>query len=149
MPKTKDELDEALEKFDTDYSGVVSSIEEVLQDFANMNAAMAWSTAGDELEGKYGEVWVLASFGSAVAVNGDPVQGAVPSAPKGYVLTREGGDIPVVEEEVPVEQAIYAVSEAQKIPRALVEEVAAAEGMKELAYISVSGEAEVWAKKGK
>lgn len=149
MAKTREEIDEALERFksDHDYRDIVSWIENTLQGFADQNAAMAWSTPTDEMTEEFGpDVTVIASFGDMVATNGDPGHASVP---KGYVLVKGGGRVPVAEEEVLVEQAIHAVAEDLKIPQKLVKEIAAAEGMKEYAYVSVSGETEVYAKRGK
>jgi hypothetical protein len=58
---------------------------------ANGRAAEAWSNVTDELSDDYaGEVWVMATFGDAVAVNGEIERRRV-TPPRGWVETDRGG----------------------------------------------------------
>ncbi len=126
-----------------------SKLEETLKNMADMQAAQAWSTPGDEEIMKHGrDVWIVAHFGTdGVAVNGDPVlKGPAPKHPKGYELTRDGGDIPTTEEEVSLEHAIDHVAREMKVPVERVNKVAKSLGYTDrMAYLDVSGETEVWA----
>lgn len=142
-------LDEALGEYGVDAGDVATQLEVEVESLANSQAAMAWSTPTDDLVDEFGgEVWIEAEFGDWVAVNGDPVLPGRPERkrPAGYVLTNRGGRIPAVEEEVQVDFALDAVAAALKIPVELVDEVAAREGYKDFAYVSVSGDADIYAK---
>lgn len=144
---SREELEEALEKLGADYDRVVSMLDDAIQKLADAHAAEAWSTPDDTTKEMFGEdVWVSACFGEVCAVNGDLVD-RLPNPPKGYKLTRQGGSIPVAEEEVTVGYAEERVSEVTKLPIDLVQKVAESEGYEELAYVSVSGESDVWAKR--
>ncbi len=131
------------------YYEILDSLEGAIQSLADSHAAEAWSTPTDEMIDQFGDdVYVMASFGDWVAVNGDLVgpDQPTPKPPEGYELTDYGGHIPEEEEEVEVEAAVRSVAQKMGIPQERVQKVADAEGYKELAYVSVSGEAEVWAK---
>lgn len=117
-----------------------------IQDLADISAAMAWSTPDETMTQVFGKnVWVSACFGAACAVNGDPVD-HLPKPPKGYEFTRQGGMVQSHEEEVDVETAIRSVARVSKLPEDFVAKVAEAAGYGALAYVSTSGETEVWAK---
>jgi len=142
----REEVEEALAKQGEDYDRVTSRLADAIQDLADVRAAEAWSTPDDMTKEELGEdVWISACFGSRCAVNGDVVD-RLPNPPKGYEITRHGGRIPVVEEEVYVEYAVRSVSTATKLPIDLVQNVAESEGYEELAYVSASGESDVWAR---
>jgi hypothetical protein len=145
---SREELEEALARLGADYDRVVSMLADAIQDLADIRAAEAWSTPDDTTKEEFGEdVWISACFGSRCAVNGDVVD-RLPNPPEGYEITSHGGSIPVVEEEVSVEYAVRSVSEAAKLPIDLVQKVAESEGYEELAYVSASGESDVWARTG-
>lgn len=124
-----------------------------IEEMANAQAAMTWSTPEDDIVDKYVDAWYLADFGGEVAVNGDLVK-EVPRQPEGYVLVHEGGRVPAVEEMVYLEHVARGVARdesLEKYPKQLVneitEEVIRAEyGNAQEIPVNVSGEVEIWAK---
>lgn len=136
MPETDEDLREE----------ILSALEIELERQANMDAALAWSTPGDELIDRYGDVWVLADFDGHVAVNQELVgeDEDVPEPPEGYELSDEGGEIPTTEEAVALGAVVAEVARQTGAPRAEVERVAREEGYGEMVSVSVSGEAEVY-----
>lgn len=145
---SREELEEALVRQGSDYDRVAAMLADAIQDLADIQAAEAWSTPDDTTKEVFGEdVWVSACFGFRCAVNGDLVD-RLPNPPEGYEITRQGGGIPVTEEEVTVEYAVRRVSEVAKLPIELVQNVSELEGYEELTYVSASGESDVWARTG-
>lgn len=127
---------------------ILRALEDKIQSMADASAAEGWSIPTDEMTNRFGkDVWVMASFGDWVAVNGDLVfERPTPNPPKGYELTDFGGHVPTTEEEVSVESAVDAVAEEMDVPAERVQEVADSAGYGKFAYVSVSGDVEVWAK---
>lgn len=80
-------------------AAVQKSAEKFLEIFANERAAEALSYVSDDLNEDYeGEVWITASVGDSVAINGE-LQQTNPEPPAGYVLTDKGGRMMGGEEE--------------------------------------------------
>jgi len=134
---------------------VRKALEEEIEYLANVDAAMAWSTPGDDMEG-YGkdveEVWIEAEFGDALAINGDPViKGEQePKMPKGFELSDQGGRIPTTEQEIPLETLVGSVAQRLGVSEDAVQEVADWVGYKQYVYASVSGDSDIYVKrKGK
>jgi hypothetical protein len=77
---------------------VKQEAEELLEGEANDRAAEGWSQVTDDLNDDYeGEVWIMATSGDAVAVNGEASRQAM-KPPRGWVLTDHGGHMPSGEE---------------------------------------------------
>ena len=147
-PDEREVLRESLieEIGDSAYDAIKDMLEETIGDTANAHAAEAWSTPTDEIMEEFGgDVIVVAQFGDRLAVNGDIV-GELPPVPEGYRITRYGGDIPSIEEEVSVDHAINAVARETKSPIRTVQRVAESEGYGELVYVGVGGDSEVYAR---
>lgn len=79
--------------------------EVLLDELANEKAAEALSYVDDDLADKYGnDIWIMASVGDQVAVNGELVwkrNGAKP--PRGYIKTEEGGRFNSGNEEIDID----------------------------------------------
>jgi len=101
---------------ENDSNGPAEVYTATVQDMANSGAASAWSTPGDEdinqISEQYGidpdevrkNLVIVADFGDAVAVNGDP--NADPQVDGMFELPDFGGRIPSTEEEVDSQNAI-------------------------------------------
>jgi hypothetical protein len=129
------------------YTGVVTQT-------ANQNAAMAWSTPGDDdiqqISQQYGlqpdqvrkDLRIVADFGDALAVNGDP--NGDPNMDGYTELDGFGGRIPTTEEEVDVDNAIQHTADRTNLSPddvyALVKESYGGD-LGGQHYVSVSGEA--------
>ena len=126
----------------------------VVQQTANADAAMAWSTPGDQdirdVAAQYGlapeevqaSLRIVADFGDALAVNGDP--NADPNV-EGYTeLPEFGGRIPSQEQEVDVDNAIQHTADRTNLTEedvyALVKE-SYGDDLGGQHYVSVTGEA--------
>lgn len=126
----------------------------VVQQTANANAAMAWSTPGDQdiqqIAQQYGidpdqvraNLRIIADFGDAMAVNGDP--NGDPNTDGYAELPDFGGRIPTTEEEVDVDNAIQHTADRTNLSAedvyALVKESYGGD-LGGQHYVSVSGEA--------
>jgi hypothetical protein len=126
----------------------------VVEQTANANAAMAWSTPGDQdiqqISQEYGidpdtvrkNLKIVADFGDALAVNGDP--NADPNMEGMTPLVNYGGRIPTTEEEVDVDNAISHTADRTGLSAddvyALVKESYGGD-IGGQHYVSVSGEA--------
>jgi hypothetical protein len=148
---------------DVDPDEIDDAIREVAQEWAdkmaNDSAAIAWSTAGDQMEDDiekmgYEDPWVVADFGYSVAVNGELLdEGQTSNPPPGYEYLDLGGDIPCVEDFISLDSLVHATqkeaSEKLGIPVSLkrVREILAREyGTSDEITVSASGESTVYAK---
>jgi hypothetical protein len=147
------------------YSDIRSNLEKKVEEMADIGAAQTWSTIGDQhaddaaRDGFDSDSLVgVASFGDAVAVNGDLESERTESGVEadlekdGYELTDLGGRVPTTEEHVSPDSAIRAVAHDMELPIETVKE--AAQGIDwwpkdrndEIAS-STSGYASIWGKK--
>jgi hypothetical protein len=126
----------------------------IVEQTANSNAAMAWSTPGDDdvqqIAQQYGidpdavrkHLRIVADFGDALAVNGDP--NADPNVDGMTLLDGFGGQIPTTEEEVDVDNAIQHTADRTNLSPddvyALIKESYGGD-IGGQHYVSVSGEA--------
>ena len=126
----------------------------VVEEMANSQAAIAWSTAGDQDVIDIAEAYnldpdtvrsslkIVADFGDSVAVNGD-LDGD-PSTEGLVELDQFGGRIPTTEEEVDVDSAIQATADRTSISSedayTLVEDAYGAD-LGGQQYVSVGGDA--------
>ena len=117
-------------------SDIVSVIEGEIETQANQYAAEAWSTPEDD------DTFIVAEFGDWGAVNGD-LEG-VGSPPHGYVLTDEGGEIPVVEGYAYREAVVDAVARKLKVAHKHVDRIAHLMKLPEEIPVSVSGSTEIY-----
>jgi hypothetical protein len=126
----------------------------VVQQTANQNAAMAWSTPGDDdiqqIAQQYGiqpdevrkNLRIVADFGDALAVNGDP--NGDPNMDNFTELQGFGGRIPTTEEGVDVDSAVQHTADRTNLSPddvyALVKESYGSD-LGGQHYVSVTGEA--------
>jgi transcription antitermination factor NusG len=126
---------------------IVSELETEIDKKANEQASEAWSNPEDDWIDEYGEVWVKAEFGDATAINGELVKDETRlRPPEGFEETSKGGDIPTAEEIVELRFVIDVVVDKLNLTYERVEKVADKEYKRKLIAISVSGNAEIWAK---
>lgn len=134
--------------------GLAGNYSNKVEEMGNAQAAMTWSTAGDQdiqdIADAYGidpqtvqeNLKVVADFGDAVAVNGD-IGGDTDT--EGYTeLDQFGGRIPTTEEEVDVDSAIQAVADAASLDPGDVYSVVEESYGSALSgqhYVSVAGDA--------
>lgn len=154
-PAESDSTEENLPPAATeDSNGPAEVYTGVVEETANINAAMAWSTPGDQdiqqISEQYGldpdevraNLRIVADFGDALAVNGDP--NADPNVDGLQELPNFGGRIPTTEEEVDVDNAIQHTSDQTNLSYedvyALVKESYGGD-LGGQHYVSVSGEA--------
>lgn len=154
-PAESDSTEENLPPAATeDSNGPAEVYTGVVEETANVNAAMAWSTPGDQdiqqISEQYGldpdevraNLKIVADFGDSLAVNGDP--NADPNVDGLQELQNFGGRIPTTEEEVDVDNAIQHTSDQTNLSYedvyALVKESYGGD-LGGQHYVSVSGEA--------
>lgn len=134
--------------------GVKKKAESVAEKMADMRAAEAWSTPWDELVEEYGDVYAVATFGDATAVDGEILWEESPRPPAGYEEAPEGGAVPSDETYVDATELVRAVHETlaqenapyKSLPRELIEAVVEKHFEPRSGEISwsVSGETEIW-----
>ncbi len=146
----------AFEDLEDDIAAYLKDAEEEL---ANERAAEGWSTPTDEDEMEAGgDLYVVAHFGDAVAVNGDLVEDY--AIPEGYEDTYRGGEIPTdemeLEEEHIVDRAIMNMVKDGLHKKHVIEKDALKREVQKIAdqtyprrfvYTSVSGESEIYARR--
>ena len=135
---------------------VESEAEKILEAFADEHAAETWSYIDlEELERDFaGDIWAVARFGDAIAVNGELEGVGAPRPPRGWVETDRGGRIPDGgEAEIEKESLAYLVAPKltetlrRRITPEAVHEVLDLLWPEPWGYIvwsSSSGESEVW-----
>jgi hypothetical protein len=127
---------------------VLKAVNETIEAYANSHAAEAWSTQSDDEE--QDGVYIVATFGHFVAMNGDLVDEV--HIPAGYVRSGRGGRVPVAEEEVDLDAVFDRIRQGknfQHLHHSLLDEILEDILMREyegrrLAYVSVSGDAEFY-----
>jgi hypothetical protein len=126
---------------------IVDELETEIDKKANEQASEAWSNPEDDWIDEYGEVWVKAEFGDATAINGELIKDETRlRPPEGFEETSKGGDIPTAEEIVELRFVIDVVVDKLNLTYERVEKVADKEYKRKMIAISVSGNAEIWAK---
>lgn len=123
-------------------------VEPLLLEEANRKAATSWSTPSDDRDKKQ---WVLAEFGDAIAVNGDLVgdDQKIPTPPDDWEPSDIGGRVPVTEIEVSLDGIVRSMAKDLGLPKGVLTPVEDALGRalrspSNLAYITVSGETEIY-----
>lgn len=134
---------------------VKDKAEELMLEEANRNAAESWSYS-EPMQDKYGEdVFVVATFGDAVAVNGEIWGGDEdPKPPRGWESVDDGGQIPTgeeaqIEKDSLAERVAFIVSNelARCIPTEAVVKILSdvlGDDRDYTYWNSDSGESEVW-----